>query len=146
ESGIRERAVGQAREIILRRVYELGLREAAVSTRDEDIIVEVPGEDEKSFATIREIISQTARLEFKLLDDETDFFGPISQSANKETLPEGLEFYSETVPIGKDAEGEARTKQTTYAFLKKGEKETSKQTLQRLKEWVATLPIPPDRE
>jgi preprotein translocase subunit SecD len=46
ETAIRERAVGQAREIILRRVDELGLREAAVSTRDEDIIVEVPGEDQ----------------------------------------------------------------------------------------------------
>ncbi len=66
-SQIRERAVGQAKDIILRRVDELGLREAAVSSRDEDIIVEVPGEDEKSFATIRNTISQTARLEFKLL-------------------------------------------------------------------------------
>src|SRR5204863_4766665 len=53
ESSIRERAVGQAREIINRRVDELGLREAAVSTRDEDIVIEVPGEDEKSSANIR---------------------------------------------------------------------------------------------
>ena len=52
---------------------ELGLREAAVSTRDEDIVIEVPGEDEKSFAHIRDIISQTARLEFKLLDDDSDY-------------------------------------------------------------------------
>src|SRR5690606_3900701 len=46
-SSIRERAVAQAKDIILRRVDSMGLREAAVSTRDEDIIVEVPGEDEK---------------------------------------------------------------------------------------------------
>src|SRR6187402_414565 len=38
ETGIRERAVGQAKDIIGRRVDELGLREAAISSRDEDII------------------------------------------------------------------------------------------------------------
>jgi preprotein translocase subunit SecD len=146
ESQIRERAVGQAREIIHRRVDELGLREAAISTRDEDIIIEVPGSDEKSFANIREIISQTARLEFKLLDDDTDFFGSIRASAKDETLPEGLEFYGESAPVGKNAEGEVMTRQNTYAFLKKLPQETSQQTLQRFREWVATLPVPPDRE
>jgi preprotein translocase subunit SecD len=146
ESQIRERAVGQAREIIHRRVDELGLREAAVSTRDEDIIIEVPGEDEKSFATIREIISQTARLEFKLLDDETDFFGTVKDNPSTPPPPEGLEYYGERVSVGLDASGDVRQRQITYAFLKKGEKETSKETLQRLKDWVAHLPVPPDRE
>ncbi len=146
ESQIRERAVGQAKEIIGRRVDELGLREAAVSTRDEDIIVEVPGEDEKSFSTIREIIAQTARLEFKLLDDETDFFGQLSKKLSPESLPEGLTFYQENVSVGRDDEGNTRTRTNTYAFLKKGEKETSSQTLQRFREWVATLDVPHDRE
>jgi preprotein translocase subunit SecD len=146
ETGIRERAVGQAKDIIARRVDELGLREAAVSTRDEDIIVEVPGEDEKSFSTIREIISKTARLEFKLLDDDTDFFGNIAKTAQRESLPEGLEFRQETVTVGKTAEGDDRRKNITYAVLNKLPKETSTQTLQRFKEWVATLPVPNDRE
>ena len=146
ETQIRERAVGQAREIILRRVDELGLREAAISTRDEDIIIEIPGEDEKSFANIREIISQTARLEFKLLDDDTDFFGQIRATAKEETLPEGLEFAGENVSVGLDEGGEANTRQNTFALLKKLPKETSQQCLQRFKEWVATLPVPPDRE
>jgi preprotein translocase subunit SecD len=147
ESQIRERAVGQAREIIHRRVDELGLREAAISTRDEDIIIEVPGSDEASFANIREIISQTARLEFKLLDDETDFFGEVRAHAKEETLPEGLEFLGESAPIGKDPQtGEIRTKQNTYVFVKRGPKETSQQALERLKSWVATLELPPDRE
>ena len=146
ETQIRERAVGQAKEIIGRRVDELGLREAAVSTRDEDIIVEVPGEDEKSFSNIREIISQTARLEFKLLDDDTDFFGALSKKLAPESLPEGLQFYQETVQVGKDPEGDVRTRTNTYAFLKKLDKETSAQTLQRFRDWVATLDVPSDRE
>jgi preprotein translocase subunit SecD len=146
ETGIRERAVGQAKDIIGRRVDELGLREAAVSLRDEDIIVEVPGEDEKSFSTIREIISKTARLEFKLLDDDSDFFGPLSKTAQKETLPEGLEFRQETAPVGKDASGDLKQKTNTFAILNKLPTETSNQTLQRLREWVATLAVPNDRE
>jgi preprotein translocase subunit SecD len=145
-SQIRERAVGQAKEIINRRVDELGLREAAVSSRDEDIIVEVPGEDEKSFATIREIISKTARLEFKLLDDETDFFGEVQKNAKETALPEGLEFRVENAPLGKDAEGETRTKPNTYALLNKLPKETTSQCLQRMREWAATLDVPADRE
>jgi preprotein translocase subunit SecD len=145
-SQIRERAVSQAKDIILRRVDELGLREAAVSSRDEDIIVEVPGEDEKSFATIRDIISQTARLEFKMLDDDTDFFGAVQKSAKEGSLPEGLEFRTENAPVGKDAEGETRTKVVTYALLPKLPKETTAQTLQRMREWASTLDVPADRE
>ncbi len=146
ESAVRERAVGQAREIILRRVDELGLREASVSTRDEDIIVEVPGEDDKDFANIREIISQTARLEFKLLDDDMDYMAEVAKTATAETMPEGLEFLRETAPVGLDENGDQVNKPVTYAFLKKGEKEASQDALQRMREWAATLEPPPDRE
>jgi preprotein translocase subunit SecD len=146
ESSIRERAVGQAKDIIGRRVDELGLREAAVSTRDEDIIVEVPGEDEKSFSSIRETISKTARLEFKMVDDEADFFGKLPKSLRSEGLPEGLEFQPQNVPIGKDADGHRRTGTISVATLKKLPTETSTQALRRFKEWIATLPVPPDRE
>lgn len=146
ESSIRERAVGQAREIIGRRIDELGLREAAVSTRDEDIIVEVPGEDEKSFNTIREIISQTARLEFKMVDDDSEFFKDVREKATPSSLPEGLEFDSEQVSVGVDSNGDVKHAIVTYAMLKRGDKEPIQHTLQRLKEWVATLEVPPDRE
>jgi preprotein translocase subunit SecD len=146
ETQIRERAVGQAKDIVHRRIDELGLREAAVSTRDEDIIIEVPGEDEASFRNIRDIIGQTARLEFKLLDDETDFFGPIAKNARPETLPEGLAFQRESVAVGLDENGETKVKQTTYVFFKKPEKGSSKDALNALKGWVALQDIPPDRE
>ncbi len=144
ESAIRERAVGQAKEIILRRVDELGLREASVSTRDEDIIIEVPGEDEKSFVNIREIISQTARLEFKLLDDDTDYFETVRRKGG--SLPDGLEFRKETAPVGLDENGEIKYNQVTFALLKKKPDETSTKALERFREWAATLTPPPDRE
>jgi preprotein translocase subunit SecD len=146
ETAIRERAVSQAREIILRRVDELGLREASVSTRDDDIIVEVPGNRQADFDMIREIISQTARLEFKILDDDQDYFGPIAKDVKPESLPEGLEFRQEVAPVGLDEGGEQKTRTNTFAYLPRKDKEDSKETLRRLKEWVATLPVVADRE
>jgi preprotein translocase subunit SecD len=144
-SEIRQTAVAQAKEIVLRRVDELGLREAAVSTRDEDIIVEVPGTDEAAFSEIREIIGQTARLEFKLLDDESDFFATIARDPNAK-LPEGIEVRAHSVPLGRDAEGEAISASRSYAALDLKEGETSKDGLARFKAWTATLELPPDRE
>ncbi len=144
-SEIREKAVAQAREIILRRVDELGLREASVSTRDEDVIVEVPGQDEAAFDEIREIIGQTARLQFQLLDDETDYFGPMSRDPSLQ-LPPDIELRAESVPIGVDPEGETRRSTTTYAALLKRPDETSRQAMDRFKEWTHTLEMPPDRE
>lgn len=146
ESDIRERAVAQAKEIILRRVDELGLREASVSTRDEDVIVEVPGEDESSFAQIRDIISQTARLEFKLLDDDSTFMETVQRAATPENLPEGLSFQREVAPIGKDASGERQVREVTFAYLKLKDGEAAKDGLVRAREWAATLTLPPDRE
>jgi preprotein translocase subunit SecD len=146
ETAIRQHAVQQAREIILRRVDELGVREASVSTRDEDIIVEVPGNREKDFGMIREIISQTARLEFKLLADDEDPLAAVMASAKPETLPEGLEFRTETAPVGLDEAKEQKVKSHTFAYMAKKQGEQSKDALERLKGWASNLSIPGDRE
>ncbi len=148
ESAIRESAVSQAKDIILRRVDSMGLREASVSTRDEDIIVEVPGEDEASFDEIRDIISQTARLEFKLLDDENQFFRELSEKVSEGDpgVPEGLAFRQESVPLGEDDEGDEITGVSTYAYLPKAEGEPVQKTYERLRAWAETLTPPLDRE
>ncbi len=146
ETSIRERAVAQAKDIILRRVDSKGLKEASVSTRDEDIIVEVPGQDEKSFNEIRDLISQTARLEFKLLDDASSFFRQLSETFDAASGPSGLTFRTEGVPLGQDEKGDEITSSATYAFLPSKEGETSSQTLKRLREWADTLSVPEDRE
>lgn len=144
-SQIRETAVAQAKDIVLRRVDELGLREAAVSTRDEDIIVEVPGQEKAQFDEIREIIGQTARLEFKLLDDDADFFAGMSRDPNLQ-LPESIDIRAHSVPLGQDAEGEAIQASRSYAALDLKEGESSKDGLARFKAWAETLNLPPDRE
>lgn len=142
ESGIRERAVNQAKETVNKRVDELGLREASVTVRDEDIIIEVPGQDEKTFQDIREIISRTARLEFKLVDDGVDFFEEAAKGrAAQEQLPPGLSFFAEDAPFGP-----GKTNRVTQARLTKLPSETMKQARDRFKEWLAQFNPPTDHE
>ncbi len=119
ESQIRERAVAQAKDTILRRVDELGLREAAVTTRDEDIIVEVPGSNEQSFRDIKDIIRKTARLEFKMVDDtgSEKVFGPPALKSDDLPEGEGIAQYQEIAPDGLDAAGKKRSAKTFYTRM-----------------------------
>jgi preprotein translocase subunit SecD len=150
ESQIRERAVAQAKETVSRRVDELGLREAAVTTRDEDIIVEVPGSDEASFNQIKEIIRRTARLEFKMVDDagSEKVFGP--PALKQEDIPdgEGIAQYQEIAPDGLDANGHRKSVKAYYARMScqppKYAAETMSQCLARFKAWAKTLSVPDD--
>lgn len=137
ETDIRNKAVTQARDTVLRRVDELGLREASITTRDEDIIIEVPGKDERAFNEVKEIIRKTARLEFKMLDDDADFFGKIPDSE----IPtnEGIEIRFENAPAGP-----GKTVKNNFARIEKRPDETMNQALERLKKWTATLNVPDD--
>ncbi|MBZ0121535.1 MAG: protein translocase subunit SecD [Sandaracinaceae bacterium] len=83
---LEEDSVDQARETIENRIDELGLREAAVMKRDRDVIVEVPGADQATFDRIRELISRTARLEFKVVDDDATFVEGL-----RADVPEGIQ-------------------------------------------------------
>ncbi len=93
---LRETSVEQARETISNRIDELGLREASVMARDTNIVVELPGAGEDTFAEIREIIARTARLEFLVVDDMSDYVDGLTD------LPEGIERASETVRAGEE--------------------------------------------
>lgn len=139
ETQIRERAVNQAKDTVNRRVDELGLREANVTARDEDIIVEVPGENQKAFDEIKEIIRRTARLEFKMVDDSADFFGKVRDNAIPEG--EGIAIYQQNAP-----DGPGKTVQTHFARIVKRDNETMNEARDRLKKWVATLNVPDDHE
>jgi preprotein translocase subunit SecD len=139
ETQIRERAVNQAKDTIIRRVDALALREASVTVRDEDIVVEVPGKDKKAFDDIKETIRQTARLEFKMVDDESDFFGTIKDTDLPEN--EGISIYQENAPGGV-----GKTVQTHFARIVKKENETMLQARDRFKKWAKSLPVPDDHQ
>ena len=142
ETQIRERAVAQAKDTVSRRVDELGLREAAVTTRDEDIIVEVPGTDEASFREIKDIIRRTARLEFKMVDDagSEKVFGPPALKADDLPEGEGIAQYTEGAPDGLDANGHKKAVKAYYARMScqppKYPNETLLECLGRFKAWA----------
>ncbi len=139
ESQIRERAVTQAKDTVNRRIDGLGLKEASVTSRDEDIIIEVPGENQADFEKTKETVRLTARLEFKMVDDEKDFFGTIKD----EDLPEGenISIYQENAPAGP-----GKSVVTHYARIVRRENETMTECRDRFKKWTATLSVPDDHQ
>ncbi len=139
ETQIRDRAVTQAKETIGRRIDEQGLREASVTARDEDIIVEVPGDKEKEFEAIKETIRRTARLEFKMVDDPADFFGKVKD----DQVPEGtgISIFQQSAP-----DGPGKSVQTHFARISKRDNETQLECRERLKKWVSTLSVPDDHQ
>ncbi|MBX3268900.1 MAG: protein translocase subunit SecD [Sandaracinaceae bacterium] len=106
---LRTVAVNQAQETIKSRIAELGISEANVRSRDIDINVEVPGADESRFQQIRDIISQTARLEFKICDDGNSFIADLPAR----DLPDGVQRQASP---GVQA-GEGRTVTDNYLFV-----------------------------
>jgi preprotein translocase subunit SecD len=167
ETQTRDRAVAQAKDTVNRRVDELGLREPSITTRDEDIIIEVPGSNEAQFKEIEEIIAKTARLEFKMVDDEADFFGKVDDK----TVPQGIETRIESAPLGNDPQGAKKHDKRQYFSIKipneievdagggkarqvstKGEEPENAiarnkamgEALKKLKDYVATLGVPDD--
>lgn len=116
---IREDAVSEAVKTISNRIDELQVRETSVTSRDLDIVVEVPGADQATIGRIRQIISRTARLDFKVVDDDgaSDFVQSV------EDVPEGIERQVEVVSAG-----EQRPQASSPYFLARGD--DAKQKLQ----------------
>ncbi len=131
---IRDTAVEQAKKTITNRIDELQIRETSVTSRGEDIVIEVPGADEAAFDRIRDIISRTARLEFKIVDDQNDVV------ANLQDIPEGIEKRTERAPAG---EGRAESI-TTYLYA------SGEDSRKALEEYINRLQedeqVPPDHQ
>ncbi len=65
------RAVEQSIEIIRRRIDELGTREPSITRQGTDrIVIQAPGESDPQ--RLREIIGQTAKLTFQMVDENAD--------------------------------------------------------------------------
>src|SRR3989338_105489 len=79
-------AVERAVEIIKNRIDQFGVREPMITKQGKDeIVVQLPGMTEQERA--REIVSQTAHLEFKLVSDKED----VIKEALAGKVPEGYE-------------------------------------------------------
>ncbi|MAQ14855.1 MAG: protein translocase subunit SecD [Sandaracinus sp.] len=142
---LRKTAVEQAVRTVSDRIDTYGLREATVIGRETegDLIVEVPGADEASFDTIRELIARTARLEFKVLDDEATY---VAQLPAEEIEAAGLERRSEVAPAG-----EARPQVSTSYLVATGEPcdeadEACVDPRERLQAFIESIEVPDDHQ
>jgi preprotein translocase subunit SecD len=123
---LRQTAVEQAVKTVQSRIDELGVRDMTIQGRDEDLIIEIPGAGDEMFDRIRSIVARTARLEFKILDDENSFVESITD------LPEGIERRNESAPAGGGRE-------TLSSYLVASGEGSKK----KLIDYVATLTPPP---
>ncbi len=90
---IKERAVDQAVETLRTRIDELGLREPLVAQQGAtSILIQLPGY--KDIERARSIIGQTAQLEFKIVADDRNPLGDIS-----EEIPDGVALENERVQM-----------------------------------------------
>jgi protein-export membrane protein SecD len=80
---VRDYALRQGIETIRGRVDKFGVSEPTIIKKGTDIIVELPGLKSADFERIKSIIGRTAQLEFKIVDDGTDYMKKLAASVPK---------------------------------------------------------------
>lgn len=75
--GIKKSAIEQAVRTVRERIDEKGISEPNVVSKGDQIIVELPGLDQESIRRVKDIISRTAKLEFKVVDDGDPFMRSV---------------------------------------------------------------------
>jgi preprotein translocase subunit SecD len=134
-TAIEESAVQQAMRRIENRIDELAVKETSITARGETIVIEVPGSDRSYFDQIREIISKTARLEFRMCADNATFlerFQPGGELNSR--LPEGITLEAEHgVSAGQRPDGSTLTASPLY-FSARGP-----DGLRRLREFIRSI-------
>lgn len=89
---VRDSALRQGIETIRGRVDKFGVAEPTIIRKGTDIIVELPGLKTADFERIKTIIGRTAQLEFKIVDDASDYMRKIAALVPKnsgiDVLPE----------------------------------------------------------
>ncbi len=85
---VRRGALEQAVKTVRERVDEDGVAERTVIRKDDQIIVELPGLAEESTNRIKELIARTAKLEFKIVANDTDVMRAIFRHVGPADSPD----------------------------------------------------------
>ncbi len=80
---VEELALRQAIETIRNRVDAFGVAEPTIIKKGTDIVIELPGAKEKDFERIKSIIGRTAQLEFKIVDDGSEYMKKVAATVPK---------------------------------------------------------------
>ncbi len=82
--GLKLSALEQAVRTVRERIDERGVAEPSVVTKGDQIIVELPGLDADAIRRVKDIIQRTAKLEFKMVDDGTQFMRSVYDRVHDE--------------------------------------------------------------
>ncbi len=88
--GIKKTALTNAVATIRERINEKGVAEPTVVEKGDEILVELPGLDKDSIQETRDIIARTAKLEFKVVDENSEYMKKLYAhvgSQGKESRP-----------------------------------------------------------
>lgn len=85
-AGIKDSALEQAIKTVRERIDERGVAEPSVVRKGDQIIVELPGLDKETTDRIRTIIKRTAKLEFKIVDNGSEFMEKLAQHTASDPL------------------------------------------------------------
>ncbi len=134
---LRSYAVSQGVETIKNRVDKLGVAEPVVQRKQNDIVVELAGLSQGDFERVKGLIGKTAQLEFKMVEDGSDYMRKLGAYADtKKQQYFGLD-------VGYDAWQAKEGPQHSDVYLKGKDKAV-------LEKFIKELPpeyqIPPDRE
>ncbi len=82
---VEDSSLRQAIETIRGRVDKFGVSEPTIIKKGTNIVVELPGLEERDFQRIKSIIGTTAQLEFKIVDDESDYVKKVAATLPKDS-------------------------------------------------------------
>jgi preprotein translocase subunit SecD len=80
---IQDFALRQGIETLRGRIDQFGVKEPTIIKKGTDIVVEMPGLDQAEFERIKRIIGQTAQLQFKIVEDGSDYMEKVAASVPK---------------------------------------------------------------
>jgi len=134
---LRSYAVSQGVETIKNRVDKLGVAEPVVQRKQNDIVVELAGLSQGDFERVKGLIGKTAQLEFKMVDDGSEYMQKLGAYADtKKAQYFGLD-------VGYDAWQAKEGPQHTDVYLKAKDKTVIEKFL---KELPPEYQVPPDHE
>jgi preprotein translocase subunit SecD len=146
-----EEVMQRARTTIDRRLDEvLGRRSESVSTRGNDLLVELAALPPEALLEVENLVASPGRFELKVVDDRgsESVFRPPSE--NVDLTDEGIDTLAENAPDGLDAMGNKVQVKSFYARMtcrpSKHPAESLEECLARFKVWTSTLEVPGDHQ
>jgi preprotein translocase subunit SecD len=100
-ASIRKAALASAVNTVRERLDETGVAEPSVVEKGDDIIVELPGLDDEAIQRIRSTIARTAKLEFKVVDNDAPFMRDLNAHVTNdpEAKAAGISADTDTWPV-----------------------------------------------